>query len=291
MAIFSTKLSSDMHKQGSEVVVLGTAQDGGIPQLGCTCSHCNAAWEDETQRKLVASLAIVDHPSRQLWLIDATPDIREQMQDLSSTYPDYRLAGILLTHAHIGHYLGLASLGREVWNQNRLLVFATQRMIEFLRTNQPWKQLVDLNNISLSIVNPEQPVRLGSATTVKSIPVTHRDELSDTIAFSIEGPTKRLVYCPDIDGWEGSILEAIKDADVALLDGTFYSEDELPGRNASEIPHPCIVDSIEMFSGYETQIQFIHLNHSNLLLSDDMLLAELKTCGFDIGERGNVWKL
>ena len=280
-----------MTSQGSEVVILGTAQDGGIPQLGCTCPHCTAAWEDESQRKLVASLGIVDHNAKEIRLIDATPDIREQIQGLNSTYPGYRLAGILLTHAHVGHYLGLASLGREVWNQNLLPVFATQRMIEFLRTNQPWKQLIDLNNITLFIIEPGQPLRLGSAITVTPILVPHRDELSDTVAFSIAGPTKHLVYCPDIDRWEGPILKATREADIALLDGTFYSADELPGRNVSEIPHPCISDSIKTLEGFETAIHFIHLNHSNRLLSDDGLVTELEALGYGLGKRGGRWPL
>ncbi|MEE8594154.1 MAG: MBL fold metallo-hydrolase, partial [Candidatus Bipolaricaulota bacterium] len=114
---------------------------------------------------------------------------------------------------------------------------------------------------------------------------------SDTVAWSIAGPTKTLVYCPDVDRWEGRILEAIEDADIALLDGTFYSTDELPDRDASEIPHPCIFDSMRVFEEFETDIRFIHLNHSNRLLSDEELLEQLKTRGFDLGRRGNIWKL
>jgi pyrroloquinoline quinone biosynthesis protein B len=274
-----------MRTQRTDVVVLGTAQDGGIPQLGCNCPHCQAAWTDQSRRRLVSSLAIVDHNAKLFWLVDASPDIVEQAHLLASSYPEFSLGGILLTHAHMGHYLGIAMLGRESWNHESLPVFCTQRMGAFLHLNHPWKQLIDLNNIALSIIEPGHSLQLSSAITVTPILVPHRDELSDTIAFSIAGPTKRLVYCPDIDRWEGPILEAIEAADVALLDGTFYSGDELPGRNASEIPHPCIIDSIKVFSEYETQIQFIHFNHSNRLLSDSNLVKQLATNGFAISER------
>ena len=164
-------------------------------------------------------------------------------------------------------------------------------MRDFLQANQPWKQLIDLSNIALSIIEPGQPIHLGSAITVDALLVNHRDELSDTVAFSIAGPTKTLVYCPDIDRWEVPIVKAIRDADIALLDGTFYSRDELPERNASETPHPCIADSIRTFEGFETEIQFIHLNHSNRLLSNDKLAIELKTQGFDLGESRDRWQL
>jgi pyrroloquinoline quinone biosynthesis protein B len=274
-----------------EAIVLGTAQDGGIPQLSCNCPRCQVAWADESKRRLVASLGIVDHEAKAFWLVDASPDIREQIHLLSSNYPTYRLAGVLLTHAHIGHYLGLAFLGRESWNQQALPVLCTQRMGDFLQANQPWKQLVDLSNIALSIIEPGQSIQLGSAITVTPVLVTHRDELSNTVAFSIAGPTKTLLYCPDIDRWEVQILEAIREANIALLDGTFYSADELPSRSVSEIPHPCISDSIKTLEGFETKIRFIHLNHSNRLLSDDGLVIELGARGFDLGKRGDRWQL
>ncbi|MCK4571227.1 pyrroloquinoline quinone biosynthesis protein PqqB, partial [Candidatus Bipolaricaulota bacterium] len=105
-----------MRNHSIEAIVLGTAQDGGIPHFGCDCSHCRAAWNDDSKRRLVASLGIIDHGAKAYWLVDASPDIREQLHLLVSSYPSYRLAGVLLTHAHIGHYLGLAFLGRESLN-------------------------------------------------------------------------------------------------------------------------------------------------------------------------------
>ena len=246
---------------------------------------------DESKRRLVASLVIADHDSKEYWLVDASPDLRKQIHLLTSTHPGYHLEGILLTHAHIGHYLGLAFLGRESLNTQQLPVLCTERMANFLCKNQPWKQLVDQGNIALSIIEPEHSIQLGSTATATPILVPHRDELSDTVAFSITGPTKTLIYCPDIDRWEGQILEAIEGADIALLDGTFYSADELPGRDISAIPHPCIVESMDVFQGFETKIQFIHLNHSSQLHSDEQLVKRLEANGFDLGKRGSIWKL
>jgi pyrroloquinoline quinone biosynthesis protein B len=274
-----------------EVMILGTAQDGGIPHFGCDCLHCQTAWEDDSKRRLVASLGIIDHEAEEYWLVDASPDIGQQMNLLLSNYPSYRFAGILLTHAHIGHYLGLAFLGRESLNTRDVPVLCTERMANYLRTNQPWKQLVELGNIALLIVEPGNPIGLGSTATATPILVPHRDELSDTVAFIIAGPTKQLIYCPDIDRWEGQILETIKDADIALLDGTFYSADELPDCDISETPHPSIPHSVKRFEGWEAEIRFIHLNHTNRLLSDEGLSAELKRQGFNLGKRGDVWKL
>src|SRR5215470_536980 len=92
-----------------EAVVLGVAQDGGVPHLGCRQALCVEARRDPSKRRLVAALGLIDPASGKRFLIDATPDFPAQVELLGGM-PD----AILLTHAHIGHYLGLAQLGREV---------------------------------------------------------------------------------------------------------------------------------------------------------------------------------
>ena len=69
----------------------------------------------------------------------------------------------------------------------------------------------------------------------------HRDEYTDTVGFRIEGPARRSLYVPDIDKWEKwdrRLEDEVAAVTVALLDGTFDSESELPGRTLLEIPHP-----------------------------------------------------
>src|SRR5262249_5019255 len=90
-------------------VGLRLAPGGGIPQAGCRRSCCTGG-----RRERVASLAIVDPASRRWWLIDATPDFPAQLAAMTTEAPACSLAGIFLTHAHIGHYTGLMHLGREV---------------------------------------------------------------------------------------------------------------------------------------------------------------------------------
>ena len=85
------------------VMVLGIAQDGGVPQAG-TKEH--PAWADPDARRLAVSLALVDPVSSERWLFEATPDFREQLHELDRQAPVTHkpgIAGIFLTHAHIGH--------------------------------------------------------------------------------------------------------------------------------------------------------------------------------------------
>lgn len=255
-------LLAAVHSLAPYVMVLGIAQDGGYPQAGCTRPDCVAAWKDPSLRKHVASLAIVDPVSNQRWLIDATPDFPAQLEMLG----DPKLDGILLTHAHIGHYLGLAQLGREVMGTKNVPVYAMPRMRKFLESNGPWDQLVKLGNIRIEPFEDGHAVRLNERISVTPILVPHRDEYSETVGFIIKGPTRSILWLPDIDKWERwrTPIESVVDrVDLAYVDGTFYSASELPGRDLSEIPHPLMTETMTRLHDRASKVRFIHLNQSN----------------------------
>jgi pyrroloquinoline quinone biosynthesis protein B len=277
-----------------EAILLGTAQDGGIPQAGCYCARCSLARAEPEQRQWVSCLALVDHEAGQSWLLDATPDLREQVHVLHELAPDCTLAGIALTHAHMGHCTGLMHLGREAWNTQDLPVYASRRMADFLRENAPWSQLVELNNIELRMFTPECAVQLSSNLSLTPWVVPHRDEFSDTLAFVVRGPARQLFYCPDIDAWDNWDLDVrsfVIEMDVALLDGTFFSSAELPGRDLGEIPHPLVTDSVERLAGVDCDVRFIHLNHSNPLHTPGPEWDWLTAQGFGVGAFGARWQL
>lgn len=252
-------------------VVLGIAQDGGYPQTGCNRPDCVDAWRDPSKRRRVASLGIVDPQSNERWIIDATPDFPEQLRvlDERSRTP----TGILLTHAHIGHYLGLAHLGREVLGAKNVRVYAMPRMRAFLERNGPWSQLVELRNIELVTLQENEEIALNARIRVTPLRVPHRDEYSETVGFLVRGPSRAILWLPDIDKWEKwdlpleSVLERV---DVAYLDGTFFTADELPGRDLREIPHPLIRETEARLakSPLRTRVRYIHLNQSNPLLRE-----------------------
>jgi pyrroloquinoline quinone biosynthesis protein B len=246
-------------------MVLGIAQDGGIPQAGCRKSCCTSG-----RHERVASLAIVDPGSHRWWLIDATPDFPSQLAAMAAEAPACSLAGIFLTHAHIGHYTGLMHLGREAMGTHGMPVWAMPRMRDFLTANGPWAQLVTLANIELRPLAADSTIALGDSLRVTPFRVPHRDEYSETVGFRIDGPRGAVVYLPDIDKWERwdrRIEDVTAGASAAYLDGTFFDAAELPGRDLREIPHPFIVESLSRFASLtaaeRTRIRFIHLNHTN----------------------------
>jgi pyrroloquinoline quinone biosynthesis protein B len=278
-------------------VVLGVAQDGGYPQAGTKES---AAWDDPAQQRLVASLGIVDPQSGERWLVDCTPDFPQQLHRLDRLAPAAvtpGLAGVLLTHAHVGHYAGLIHLGREAMGAQRVPVYAMPRMEAFLRGNGPWELLVRLGNVELRPLAAGTPVRLGARLTATPLLVPHRDEYSETVAFRIAGPTRTLLWLPDIDKWErwdaqGTKLEAVlAGVDVAYLDGTFFADGEVPGRSMAEIPHPFVRETIARLAALPAverhKVRFVHLNRTNpLVRSDAAARAEVARAGMAVAEEG-----
>jgi pyrroloquinoline quinone biosynthesis protein B len=284
------------------VLVLGTAQDGGLPQIACDEPACRAAREDPGKRRNVASLLLVDPRTRRRWLFDATPDLAEQVE-LALDHPPGRhpqsgrpplFDGIFLTHAHVGHYAGLAPLGREAYAAERQRVFASQRMAEFLGNNGPWDLLISQEHIVLEPLVPGREVELAPDLHVLPIEVPHRGERSDTLGFVVRGPERSLLYVPDIDKWERwdqSIDELLTQVDVALLDGTFFADGEVAGRSMAEIPHPFIRESIERFrhlpESERRKVLFTHLNHTNPAADERGTAAtEVRAAGMDVAREG-----
>ncbi len=289
------------------VRVIGSVQDGGFPHVACNGLACRRARENGSHR-YVASLALILPESEKIYFFDATPDIREQLEavaDAREPRPDgvdrAPIDGVFLSHAHMGHYLGLAFFGYEAVHTRELLVYATPRMAAFLRDNGPWSQLVEKKNVSLREVGPGSTVNLEDGVSVTLVPSPHREEYTDTVGFLIRGPERALLFVPDTDSWQRwspSIEDWLEQVDVALLDGTFYSGDELPNRAIEEIGHPLVANSMDRFEKLgqaaptAPEILFIHMNHSNpLLLAASPELAALERRGFKIAAEGMEFDL
>jgi pyrroloquinoline quinone biosynthesis protein B len=248
---------------GWELVVLGVAQDAGIPQLGCDQELCRSIREGSRKPERVSSLGLVNRALGLSYLFDATPDVVSQLGTLNGGKPP---SAVFLTHGHIGHYTGLMYLGRESIDAKAVPVYGTDRMSAFLKANGPWSLLVSRANLDVRILRSDQPVSLADGIRVTAFVVPHRDEFTDTVGYLIEHGARRALFIPDIDQWSRwsrSIRELVDTVDLAFLDGTFASATELPGRSTVDIPHPLIPATREILKGSQTAVWFIHLNHTN----------------------------
>ncbi len=284
------------------LVILGTLQDGGAPHAGCTRPCCRDLYEHPDPGKKVVSIGLVDPSAQKKFLIEATPDFPEQLWMLSSAAgSDDRIIpdGILLTHAHIGHYTGLMFLGKEAMNTSEVPVYAMPRMKYFLEENGPWRQLVAQKNIALHEISDRAAISLTPSITITPFTVPHRDEFSETVGYLIEGPRKKAVFIPDIDKWEKwqtSIADLIRNVDFAFLDGTFYDSPEINYRDIAAIPHPFVIESFRALDTLpareKEKVHFIHLNHTNpLLIPGSQQQAELEKRGYQVATLGALFEL
>jgi len=300
--VFSFSFSFSQKESFPYIIVLGTIQDAGSPHMGCEKSCCINLFKNPDPNRKVVSLGLVDPLEKKYWLIEASPDFITQCRDLK-TISKFEHAkspdGIFLTHAHIGHYTGLMYLGKESYNSRGVPVFAMTRMKVFLIKNGPWSQLFKINNIKINNINHQEEIKLSNNLSITPFLVPHRDEFSETVGFKIIGPKKSVLFIPDIDKWgkwNKNLKQEIKKVDLALLDGTFYDSKEVNNRNISEIPHPFIIETMDLFkkeNNFEkSKINFIHLNHTNPLLdSNSAAFKKVKESGFNTAEYKDIINL
>ncbi|MDP6154635.1 MAG: MBL fold metallo-hydrolase [Candidatus Thermoplasmatota archaeon] len=269
--------------------ILGSGQDAGIPQIGCSCSICQVARNDSNYWRFGPSIAVIDDMNGTFIIIDASPDLKYQLEVLREMYPGIgdiktSLKGILLTHAHFGHCFGLWHLGRESLSTLDVPVFCTSRMKLFMEDNYPFDQLVRGNNIKIIEVADNREFEInGVGFNLFAVP--HRNEVADTVGYVIDSGRK-IGYFPDVDYWTRSITEIIKSVDIALLDGTFYTRDELD--RFDEVPHPPVLDTIKLLGNVGNRIIFTHINHTNPLNLDGRERKYVESRGFDIASDGMI---
>ena len=282
------------------ITVLGIAQDGGYPHIGCQKKCCTNYYNGKNDRKSVVSLGLIDTKEKQKWLFEATPDMHTQLADLENNHlkTSTIIDGVFLTHAHIGHYTGLMYFGREALGKKDIPVYAMPKMKAFLENNGPWNQLVTLQNIELKSLQNDSIIKLNNNIKVTPFLVPHRDEFSETVGYKIEGKNKSVLFIPDIDKWykwKKDIIAEVKQVDYAFLDAAFLNQNEVK-RAMTEVPHPFVVETVELFKNEsmetKNKVIFIHFNHTNpTLQSNSKERKKLNKLGFRFAEEGQNFEL
>ena len=292
---------------GVSVTILGTAQDGGIPQAGCSCRRCLDAHRDLKLRKYPVSLGILG--------VDGTKHIIEITKNLSEQLviwtPDknelFIPETVSITHLHLGHVEGIGQLGKPVMGLREVDVYLSPKNKDVFDNRSDIVLMEDEGNIrthSKNFYHPFEP-KDGCGFSLQFIPIPHRSELGDNAAIIIKAEGKSILFMPDQDSWgetldyhsKENIRDFLKmfDIDEALIDGTFWNMNELPRRDISKIPHPTIQETIQLLGSKregDPEISFLHLNHSNPV--NDLGSEQRKVVeenGWKISEIGDVLKL
>jgi len=288
-----------------EVTLLGIAQDGGFPQVGCLKDCCEKARRSSKYSKMPVSLGLRGKDGT-CHIIEASRMMEGQFDLWNSIgTPEWPPSSVSLTHAHLGHTDGLGLFGREVMGSSGIIVHCSSSMGDLLYSTPSWSIMIEQGVIIPNYWTPMDPFEPtpGCGFTLTAIPVPHRSELSDNHALIIRGDKKSLLFMPDQDSWEETLGEDLEildwleemDVDIALIDGTFWSYDEISSRDVSEIPHPTVTETIGLLGNRkigDPDISFIHFNHTNPLLregsDESRYLSEM---GWGISKQGAVYHL
>jgi pyrroloquinoline quinone biosynthesis protein B len=303
LTAIAQKADSPEPVTATSLVILGTLQDAGSPQAGCKKDCCKKLFMQPPDKdRMVVSLGLIDPVNRKKYIVEATPDFTRQTK-LLKNYSAFNTMetpdGIFVTHAHIGHYTGLMYLGKEAMNADLVPVYTMPRMKAFLEQNGPWSQLVKNKNIALQQMDDQQEIPLTNNLRVIPFTVPHRDEFSETVGYRISGPNKKALFIPDIDKWQKwntNIIDAIAKVDFAFIDATFFDAAEINNRDISTIPHPFIIESMNLFKDLppaeKKKIYFIHFNHTNPVINKKSKQYRLVVQnGFNIAAINTVFPL
>lgn len=243
-------------------------------------------------RPRTQSSAAVSVDGRRWFLLNASPDVRDQLSRLQTgnapvTIRHVPIEGVVLTDAELDHTLGIVLL-REA---GVIPVYATAAVVGILTEDSrllPTTQVFSEVPVTTLVLGRSVPLlnRDGSASGLEAeaFPVpagpprfASRTEEGHTVGLMIrqEDTRKTCAFVPGCGGLDAALVERLSAADALLFDGTFWSDDELMAlgvgsRTARELDHQPIGGpggSLEQLSAMPRAHRvYTHINNTNPIL-------------------------
>jgi len=298
------------------VRVLGSAAGGGVPQWNCACANCRAARDGRQPLRLQSSLAL-SADGRSWILLNCSPDVAAQIEAFAPLQPTQLrgtpIAGMLLTDANVDHLGGLATLRQAGTNGFTLRSSSAVRSIATAQpafapfASPPHRWLEAALDAECGPADAADPI--GNALTVRARAVDgltpgyagRRSTPGAVVAYEIAEPAgARLLFAPVFASVDDLLLQAVARADVAFLDGTFYSDDELIAerllpKRARDLGHQAVGGpngTLARLSAVRTRVIFTHLNNSNPMLDPGSEAhANVRAAGAEIAFDGMELRL
>lgn len=295
------------------VVLLGTAAGGGFPQWNCWCPSCRVARSDP--RRAVPrsqSSAAVSTDGERWFLLNASPDVREQLGRLSPAAPagvrHVPVEGIVLTDAELDHTLGIVLL-REARRLQLAATDAVRRVIEDDSRILPVTRA--FADVVVQELVPGRPLGLcyrdgtASGLTVECFPVpagpprfAREERPGHTVGLTIRDTHTggSCTFIPGCGGLDSGLLARLAATDLVLFDGTFWTDDELirleiGDRTAREMDHLPVSGpdgSLARLGGLPTRLRvYTHINNTNpMLIEGSPERALVERAGLRVGADG-----
>ena len=281
------------------ITVLGSAAGGGFPQWNCNCRNCAGVRSGAVRCKARTQSSIFIRPDHSVdgVLFNASPDILEQIRGNPVLQParaqrDTAIAGVILMDGQVDHATGLFML-RE--RGSCLPLWCTDPVEEDLTQGNPVLRVlshycgVERHRIGLQ----------GAAFTVGGVPglsfralplsskaapySPHRENSvpGDNIGMQITDTASgaSLFYAPGLGEITPPVFDAMASADAVMVDGTFWTDDEMPrmglskkrAREIGHLPQSGPGGMIEWMAKLppQTRRHLIHINNTNPILDED----------------------
>ena len=298
------------------VHVLGAAAGGGFPQWNCNCRNCRGLRDGSlsARRRTQSSIAVSADGAR--WtLVNASPDILQQFQAFAGTWPTDGLRGcgvesIVLVDAQIDHTTGLYMLREKgsPWP-----VWTTDPVYEDLTRGNPILHLldhycgIDRRTIPLDgrVFRPQgaETLEWRAMPLLSDAPPysPHRGQPvpGDNIGLTIRDPAsgRRVFYAPGLAEVDDAVFDAMAGADCVLVDGTFWTDDEmirlgLSTKRARDIGHLAqsgpggMIEQLARLPRHVRRV-LIHINNTNPILDESSTeRAILTAAGIEVAYDG-----
>ncbi len=271
------------------VRVLGSAAGGGFPQWNCDCPACRAVRDGARPCRSRTQSSIAVSPNyREWWLLNASPDIRCQIESFPALRPRGNrvtpLQAVLLTDAELDHTLGLLML-REA---KTLELHATPAVHETLSATSLLRTLAGYCTVEWRPVVPQVEVPLGGGISYRAfdVPTNKRprfgtgEEEGRVVGYRLTdaGTGQAVVYLPGVQQLTTAVLEQLADCACLLVDGTCWHDDELielgladkTARAMGHLPIDGVDGSLAQLAPLPIERKvYVHMNNTNPILLDD----------------------
>lgn len=219
-----------------KIKFLGSASNGGVPQLDCRCAHCQAARKDSRLTRMRSCLAVSETDNE--WsVLDCGPDFNRQILEQNWLIQDIK--SIALTHLHPDHSIGLSELG-----------FGKVHQVKIVAPVGLQKEII-INNMFAHLFNIGF-VKFSQSKLFKFVPIDHWPNHN---CFAIVfGKNKKILFAPDCAKIDNNLFMEMGKVDLIIFDGTFL--------NKSKFNHISIKESCPILSKLKKPVIFTHINHS-----------------------------
>jgi pyrroloquinoline quinone biosynthesis protein B len=299
------------------ITILGSAAGGGFPQWNCNCRNCAGVRDGSVRAKPRTQSSIFVRPEAGTdgVLLNASPDVLEQIRSRPALQParqlrDTAIAGVVLVDGQVDHATGLLMLrerttplpvwctdavaqdllsGHPVFSVLRHYCGVEHHRIPLDGTSFTVRGVADLSLCALPLAGKAAPYSPHRAAGVAG------DNIGLTIADRRSGAT--VFYAPGLMELSPPVFEAMSSADAVLVDGTFWTDDEmlrlgLSGHTARSMGHLALAGPggvIEWLARLPrgTQRWLLHINNTNPILDEDSPeRAVLRHAGIGLCEDG-----